>query len=358
MANGLIDIPEGMDRISIKKRLGVMMAEARQKAKPDKCILCGKEKSSFCNSHSVPKMSLKNIADDGKLLLASQLIGLEEIVDSEKGVNNSGTFHYICNECDSSFFQDYENEDNIAKAPTDKMLAEIAVKNILLQLNKRAQEKELIKIQQRDFRAFVNPQDYFDVKEMDYQELLEELSFHKRIADEDIKGGYRVLFWRLLPYKVPIAMQSALVLRKDMEGIIVNDTHDFSPKTRMQYMHLAVFPLQESSVVLTFHHKRDHLYRRLWHQINISSDDKVLQFLNYLIFSYTENYFISKTIRKELKENKKLIQLSQEEEGIPRLGLLGADNMFGIGYTPVNMDEIPNFLSREWAVCDEPIEAE
>lgn len=140
----LIDIPEGTDIIELKKRMSRMLSKARAESKPTTCIMCGKPKTSFCNSHSVPQLSLRNIADNGKLLLASSLIGIE-VVEAEGGVNNSGTFHYICNDCDGTFFQDYENESNLLSYPTDKMLAEIAVKNFLLQLSKRAQEKALNK---------------------------------------------------------------------------------------------------------------------------------------------------------------------------------------------------------------------
>lgn len=55
----------------------------------------------------------------------------------------------------------------------------------------------------------------------------------------------------------------------------------------MQYMHIAVFPLEDESVVLAFYHKRDKLYRQLRHQINSSSQEKVLQYINYLIFEHT-----------------------------------------------------------------------
>ena len=75
-----------------------------------------------------------------------------------------------------------------------------------------------------------------------------------------------------------------------------------------------------------------------------------LKYINYLVFAYTENYYISKTIKTELDTNEKLQTLSQESDGNPTLGMLGVNNSFGIGYTPVNMDEIPNFLTPEWAV--------
>lgn len=123
----LIDIPEGTDVIEIRKEINKMFSEARNKAKPEKCILCGEDRTSFCNSHSVPQLSLRNIAENGKILHDSALMGID-VVDIEKGVNNSGTFHFICNECDGSFFQDYENEQNLKVKPSDKMLAEIAVK--------------------------------------------------------------------------------------------------------------------------------------------------------------------------------------------------------------------------------------
>ena len=102
--------------------------------------------------------------------------------------------------------------------------------------------------------------------------------------------------------------------------------------------------------MLAFYHKRDRLYRRLRHQVNSSSKDRVLQFFNYVIFAYTENYFISKQIQSEIETNTSLQTLSQENSGFPSLGMLGVDNMFGIGYKPISENEIPNFLSSAWAI--------
>ena len=118
----------------------------------------------------------------------------------------------------------------------------------------------------------------------------------------------------------------------------------------MQYLHMAVFPLNNKSVVLCFYHKRDKLYRNLRHQFNSASKENVLQFLNYMIFAYTENYFISKSIKHEIENNENLQKLSQESNGIPGLGMLGPNNLFGIGYRPVSPEDVPNFLSLEWAI--------
>lgn len=93
-------------------------------------------------------MVLKNIAKAGKLYHANKLIEIP-VVDKEKGISNSGTFHFICRDCDSKLFQEYENVDALQEIQTEKMLAEIALKDILLMLSKRNQEKEYIKKENR-----------------------------------------------------------------------------------------------------------------------------------------------------------------------------------------------------------------
>ncbi|MDD3414790.1 MAG: hypothetical protein PHY47_12420 [Lachnospiraceae bacterium] len=348
----LIDIPEGTDVVELRKKINKILSESRNLAKPGKCILCGKEQTSFCNSHSVPQLVLRNIADNGKVLHASALLGID-VVDIEKGVKNSGTFFYICNSCDGLFFKDYEDEQNLKLKISDKMLAEIAVKDFLLLLSKRTQEEELHKLLQRQFNAYSNPEDLAGITGLDVRDFNEELQFHKEIADNNLNGGYQILFSKLLPYKVPIALQSAIALPEDLEGNEINNIFDMSESVRMQFMHLAIFPLQEESVILAYYHKRDKLYRKLRHQINGTSEQRTLQFLNYIIFTYTENYFISKTIKEIVESDEKLSLLGQENNGNPNLGFLGPDNYFGLSYQPVKMDEIPNFLSSQWALTPE-----
>ncbi len=345
------NIPTGTDTVKVRQQMYHMLSAARVNAKPTRCVLCGNIQTGFCNSHSVPKLVLKSIADDGMVLHASAVMGFDEkIVNNEDGVNKSGTFNYICRNCDGTFFRDYENEVNLLKKPTDKMLAEIAVKDMLLLMSKRSIEKELIRIRQKKFSCFNHVEALIGLKELDEREFAREVFFHKRIADCNETGGYQVLFWKVLPYVIPIAAQSAIALSLDMEGNIVNDVYNYDPNVRMQYMHLCLFPLKNQSVVLAFYHKRDRLYRGLRHQFNSSSKDKVIKYMNYLLFAYTENYFISKSVRREIENNEALQKLSREANGLPMMGHLDSDNDFGIGYIPVKMDEIPNFLDSQWAV--------
>ena len=129
-------------------------------------------------------------------------------------------------------------------------------------------------------------------------------------------------------------MQSAIAVTKDMEGNEINNIYNMDASVKMQYLHLAILPVEGSSVVIAFYHKRDKLYRRLRHQIN----------------SISENYYISKKIESEIDANESLQRLAQENDGNPNLGMLGVDNFWGLNYKPVDKNEIPNFLEKEWAV--------
>lgn len=347
----IMNVSKETDKLEVRKRINKLISSARKNAKPKVCELCGKEKTSFCNSHSVPQMSLRPIADNGVVLHASAALGFDkDIINIENGIKKSGTFRYICNDCDGSFFQDYENPSNILKVPTDKMLGEIAVKNFLLQMSKRSDEIELWNIIQQDMNAFENFDDGINIKEMDFSEFRSEVKFHKNIVDNKEVGCYQILVWKVLPYVVPIAMQSAIAVDKDMEGNEINNIYNMDANVRMQYLHLAILPVEESSVIIAFYHKRDRLYRKLRHQINSISENEMLKYINYLVFKYTENYYISKKIENEINTNENLQKLAQEIDDKPNLGILGVNNLWGIDYKPVNKNEIPNFLSPEWSV--------
>lgn len=96
------------EHIERRKKLNDYRRRAMREAKPSHCILCGREKTSFCNSRSVPQLVLRRIADKGEVLQANSLIGFE-LMDIDDGINSAGVFHIICDECvqkSSTFLHD------------------------------------------------------------------------------------------------------------------------------------------------------------------------------------------------------------------------------------------------------------
>lgn len=333
--------------IEIKKKSSQLFREAYYQSKPDRCILCNEPRESYCNSHSIPQFSLKTIAEKGELLQASALMNAI-LAEDKKGIKNSGVFHIICNSCDRLYFRDYENIENIIKKPTDKIMGQIAVKNFLLQISKRLSEQNLYKEQFKKINQSTNFDPKLEDINLDLKDYLLDFEINKDVVDNNKESAYHILFWDILPYKVPIASQGGITLKKDYKGYPVNNVHDTSSDVCMQSFHLLVLPLENKSVILAFYHKKDKLYSQLRHQLNSIPKDEVLKYLNYVIFKETENYYISTKIKEQIFSNKRLLDLAGENNEIPNLGIATMNDLYN--YKPVEIDEIPNLLSEEWSI--------
>ncbi len=340
-------IPKGVNSIQSRRQINDFLKDCRLEAKPEKCLICGKKTTRFCNSHSIPKMILKIIAKEGIVLQANELMGLAT-VDVEKGINSAGTFQFICNDCDSRLFQHYENPECLGQEVlSDCLLAEIALKDVLQVLCKRSVEQELFKKASKDSRIS-GTEVMLEAQSLDVRDFMEEMRLLQSITVNDF-GMFKLMCHMVLPYTVPIAVQSGMVITKDLEGNVINDIYDFSPEIRIQTAHIAVFPFADKTIVLMFYHRRDKNYRGLMHQFNCLSDDDKLCYINYLVFKYTENYYFSPLVKGVLSTNKRLVDLARENDESPNLGF--ANDLQRLQYKPVEMKEIPNLLSKEFAIC-------
>ena len=137
--------PISKDReIEASKMFSRVFSQATKNTKRDKCYYCERICTSFCNSHSIPAFALERIAQNGKVtsFLENTLFPSKE----KRGVNNTGTFQIICNECDSRVFCDYENPDGYNNLPSNAMLSQIAMKNYLHLIWKRTSENEFYRL--------------------------------------------------------------------------------------------------------------------------------------------------------------------------------------------------------------------
>ena len=98
-----------MESMDAKKFMSRLVKSSKQKAKLKVCPLCGKEQTSFCNSHSIPQFVLNNIAVNGKLLQFAALAAYkpmieENLVDIEKGIKIPVHFNLFVESVIASFF--------------------------------------------------------------------------------------------------------------------------------------------------------------------------------------------------------------------------------------------------------------
>jgi len=339
----------GDNHIEIKKKFNKIMSQSRKSSKKDKCFYCNEEKTSFCNSHSVPAFCLKNIADKGSLYYSNTLIDVA-ILDYEKGVKNAGTFQLICRECDSKIFQQYEDPKNYENEPTPRMLAQIAMKNYLRHIGKRLNEHALF-----DIACEINPMmkqftDYMhSIQELDLLEYRQGFEKAKRISIKNWKDEYYLFYYEKLDYVVPVAFQGSITLILDLDGNIINDIYNGDDSYRTQDIHICIFPLKESSVIMMFIDSNNKRYRNFYKKFNKLSHHDKLSLINYIIFLYSEDVFLSKNISKEILKNDRLIEVSKQSS-VAILDNPFVDARDGLKeiYDLSKMNEIPNLLSEQY----------
>lgn len=174
----------------IKREINDIVKKSRAAAKQETCYYCGKEVSSFCNSHSVPAFCLRNISEDGNVLTLNALID-NPLFESEKGIKKAGTFQLICRDCDSKIFAEYENPENYISKPSPKMIAQMALKNNLKLISKRLIEIEMYRIGQEAARR---KSEYLNVKteisEIDLKEYIAGYQKAKKAIGRDRSSEY------------------------------------------------------------------------------------------------------------------------------------------------------------------------
>ena len=338
--------------IEAQKRVNKILKDSRNQAKQRVCYYCGKICDGFCNSHTVPAFCLKNIADKGKVYYANTIIDLP-VFKIDKGVNEAGTFHLICRECDGKIFQDYEEPLNYENIPTIKMLAQIDMKNNLKFISKRLMEKEMYDLMQDRMKINI---DYIlqkqNVSNLDLKEYQKSFRFAKKCALKPFPGEYYIGFYAKLEYRVPIAFQGFIAMIADMEENIINNIYSNDPKYIVKNISLCIFPFEKYSVIMLFVDKNNRRYSKFFRQLQGSeSIEEKLEVINYILFSYCEDYFISPLIEKEtLEKLKKLMGKTSTMLGyIPTTANECLEAIKKI-YDFSERNEVPNLLSSKYAL--------
>lgn len=319
--------------------------------KPNYCLLCGKT-NCFCNSHSIPEFILRNISTNGKVYYSNQLTEIP-LIPTEFGLSRAGAFKLICAGCDKSTFSDYEDPNIISGEPNNLVLTEIAMKNLLYQIFKRRYDIAFLnhtaEIQRN---AGIDYDKQKGISKIDLESYQWSFKRAKKIYDNKLKSGYHLVFWHKCNYVVPIAFQCSIVLYGDLNGKIINDIYDIS-KSRMQEIHVVIFPLREESVIFLFTHKDDRNYLAFKKQLLCRSPEDRLKIINFIVFQYSEDVFLSQKIKDDALANQKLLELSKENLNFftPYKQLFELRQQKYLNCLK-NIPEIPNLLSREYAISE------
>lgn len=339
----------GDKKITVNKFASRINRKARERAKEDTCCVCGKICTSFCNSHSIPQFALHRIAENGKV--AQVLQGEIPTMGDDTGLNSAGTFRLICRECDSSIFQKYENPNAYSKQPTEQMLAQIAMKNELHMISKRKHEIELYNLMEQRFDNFHSIGTGKSIEELDLAEYQTSLQYALKTISGNKEDRYHLCFYRLLDYVVPMSTQSSLCLIADFEDGIINNIYNLSEQYHMASIHVAIFPLHKTSVVMLFVESGIKRYRKFIRQLNKLDPEDQLAAINYMVFSYTENTFICPSVYKKVKKNANFMEVCRKTT-IAQTSVAFVDpiNVAIEDYSFSKRNSIPNLLGQEYAI--------
>lgn len=230
------------------------------------------------------------------------------------------------------------------------MLAQIAMKNYLRNISKRLNEYAIY-----DIMYEINPMakqltdNMHNVQELGLLEFEEGFKKAKRISEKNWKDEYYLFYYEKLNYVVPLAFQGSITLIVDLDGNIINDIYNEDNEYRTQDVHICIFPLKESGIIMMFIDSKNKRYRNFYKKFKKLSHNDKLALINYIIFLYSEDVFLSKSILKEILEHDKLIEISQQSSlAILSDPFLDARDGLKKIYDLHKRNEIPNILSEQY----------
>ncbi len=98
----------------------------------------------------------------------------------------------------------------------------------------------------------------------------------------------------------------------DLDGKLINDIYCQDPKYKVEELHICVFPLENSTIVMMFIDSTDKRYRSFYKKFNTLSLKEQLSIINYIIFLYSEEMFLSKDLSNEVLQNQNLLYASKQ----------------------------------------------
>jgi len=338
--------------IERKKTFNKKISDARQKAKEAFCFHCKEEVASFCNSHSIPSFCLKTIAKEGKLLMTNAFMNVQ-ILDKEKGVKQTGTFQLICKACDNTVFSEYETPINYELKPTQQMLTQIALKNFLQHISRKKQEIALFEsLSTEDTRDDPYIYNNLETKQFDLKIYTDKYNKAKQnlLNDHEV---YKCLYFQTLPYICPVAFQDNVTICLDLHDKIINNIYTPTHLNDTTSIHISIFPLKTSTAILIFLHRSEFSeYKTFFKTFWKKNLEEQLEILNFIIFAYSENVYMSPLLPAEVLENQELIDIVRPVAPtfFPNKKQIQQDFKIALKetFSFSNMKRIPNLLSEKY----------
>lgn len=304
-----------MNEIEINKEISKIKKEANQYTKGKNCVLCGKPCSSFCNSHTIPRFVIKNIAENGKVYSPSMTMDYLDIktrlnvFKSNPGVEKTLTFDSICRECDNAVFSCVENEDILEKEFDAKVLNLYALKILLHSQYSKTRNANFLNIgaekhHMSDIANLISMPWVFDMIES-----TKEIEDYKSAIKNNTYIKYKMIIDKIINKKVNFCCTTELTLPFSYNGKRINDLCNINNYTaRFGGIYTLVLPMKSNKTRIVMYYRRKYsnydLVKEEFGKMNVNEQ---LQAISNLLLIYTEEFVYNDEVLQSIKSARDII---------------------------------------------------
>lgn len=176
------------------------------------------------------------------------------------------------------------------------------------------------------------------VAKLNINEHVDDIENCIRYINNDYDTGFKLLYYNLLDYVVPIAFQTLVCLHTDLKGNTINNVFDYRPTTKMNLICLCSFPLTNKTVLMTFLLNDSwKKYRDFVKQFESLNKNEKMLVLQNMAISHSEDVFIYPGLVNLIKEDNEIQRKF-------RLGFSDKDLYFKTGLITSLIIDSRNFL--------------
>lgn len=276
--------------IDIRVEKNAIQKRIFESKRPCNCLLC-KKNTSLINSHTIPRTFIDNIAINGKVLNFNWFI--KDVTKKEEtGINNSNTFRMVCSECDSKYFNEYENEDVYSDdfLPSQLFMRKIALKSYLRILSTKYDDFFSNEELKNYSMAYGQYKRLFENDIKDYKNLINKLK--NEVSKSDDSTRFTIIYSKKLSYVIPCAFQGLMGLVTGFNGEVINNLYLINKKHTTN-IYICAFPLKQSSQIIVFRDMYNSNYKQFENTFEKLSEEEKLTVINEIILMYSNDLIIS-----------------------------------------------------------------
>ncbi len=291
--------------------------KAASQIKGEKCYICGKKCTSFCDSHSIPKFILKNIAESGHVYLPTatknqDIEVLKKIYKSFPGINEAQLFKNICRDCDNKVFNSIENVDTTLKPFTNKEYSLYALKILLHDIYIKEYCCCLDSLNHLELTGHGSI--HFDWL-ADIKDMAGNANYYIDALENHAYVNHNVVLDVVLEKKVNFACVTKLLLGQSYTGKPIYDLYDYG--VPFGFVYVLVLPIDDNHTKISmFYRKKHKIYNVLKNEFDDMTLEDKLQAISNLIIMHTEDFTCTKRVIDKLRKIRKIVSEEVSEFSI------------------------------------------